>query len=285
MLNPVTDEKPTAAQLKKQVKALVESCKNAAINFYQTANNFAQDVELPEAEKQYANFAKLLEKIVLLAAEKPAKKPEDLMATLKKAKDADSFIKTLATTKPELYEQLACYAIIKSYADAGLSERWAFERKFNEYFNSVGAATYDIRANLSKVFVLAKVADAKLIEKDATKAAFEIVKLLTQGKYASLLSGANRFNDICWFNKEVSDESIALVTAIALLEATAAQTEAVLKEYADLLSAKTKAEYQCGNFIKPFVPKTEAKEKTVKSSKADKAEEKGTKKATKKAKK
>ena len=62
MLNPVTDEKPTAAQLKKQVKALVDSCKNAAINFYTTANNFAQDVELPEAEKQYANFAKLLEK-------------------------------------------------------------------------------------------------------------------------------------------------------------------------------------------------------------------------------
>ena len=285
MLNPVTDEKQTAAQLKKQVKALVDSCKNAAINFYTTANNFAQDVELPEAEKQYANFAKLLEKLVLLAAEKPAKKPEDIMAALKKAKDADTFIKTLATTKPELYEQLACYAIIKSYADAGLSERWAFERKFNEYFHSVGAATYDIRANLSKVFVLAKVADAKLITKDAKKAAFEIVKLLTQGKYAGLLSGANRFNDICWFNKEVSDESIALVTVIALLEATDAQTEAVLAEYADLLSAKTKAEYQCGNFIKPFVPKTETKEKAAKTSKTAKTEEKGTKKTAKKTKK
>ena len=121
--------------------------------------------------------------------------------------------------------------MIKSYADAGLSERWAFERKFNEYFQSVGAATYDIRANLSKIFILAKVADAKLIEKDANKAAFEIVKLLTQGKFSNLLSGANRFNNICWFNKEVSDESIALVTAIALLGATAAQESAVLAEY------------------------------------------------------
>ena len=102
---------------------------------------------------------------------------------------------------------------------------------------------------------MAKVADAKLIEKDANKAAFEIVKLLTQGKFSNLLSGANRFNNICWFNKEVSDESIALVTAIALLGATAAQESAVLAEYAELLVAKTKAEYQCGNFIKPFVPK------------------------------
>ena len=39
-------------------------------------------------------------------------------------------------------------------------------------------------------------------------------------------------------NKEVSDESIALVTAIALLGATAAQESAILAEYADLLSAK-----------------------------------------------
>ena len=279
MLNPVTDEKPTAAQLKKQVKALVESCKNAAINFYQTANNFAQDVKLPEAEKQFTEFAKLLEKLVLLAADKPAKKPEELMAALKKAKDTDTFIKTLATSKAEIYEQLVCYAMIKSYADAGLSERWAFERKFNEYFQSVGAATYDIRANLSKIFILAKVADAKLIEKDANKAAFEIVKLLTQGKFSNLLSGANRFNNICWFNKEVSDESIALVTAIALLGATAAQESAILAEYADLLSAKTKAEYQCGNFIKPFVPKTE------KDSDKETKEEKPAKKASKKAKK
>ena len=119
----------------------------------------------------------------------------------------------------------------------------------------------------------------RTIEKDANKAAFEIVKLLTQGQFSNLLSGANRFNNICWFNKEVSDESIALVTAIALLGATAAQESAVLAEYAELLAAKTKAEYQCGNFIKPFVPKTE------KDSDKETKEEKPAKKASKKAKK
>ena len=87
---------------------------------------------------------------------------------------------------------------------------------------------------------------------------------MTQGEYAASLSGVNVFNGIAWFNKELSDASLINATLAALIEDK--EEEAVLAQYAALLSAKEKAEYRCQEFIKPFAPKAEKPKAKAKSS-------------------
>ena len=145
--------------------------------------------------------------------------------------------------------------MVKEYAQNGLAERWALARKLYEYFQSAGACTFDIKQELHKLFALSRVSSPKDIAKDAKKAAYLLASLMTQGEYAASLSGANVFNGIAWFNKELSDASLINATLVALIEDK--EEEAVLAQYAALLSAKEKAEYKCQEFIKPFAPKAE----------------------------
>lgn len=100
---------------------------------------------------------------------------------------------------------------------------------------------------------------------------------MTQGEYAASLSGANVFNGIAWFNKELSDASLINATLVALIEDK--EEEAVLAQYAALLSAKEKAEYKCQEFIKPFAPKAEKPKAKAKSSAKSAAKTSGTKTA------
>ena len=177
--------------------------------------------------------------------------------------------------------------MVKEYAQNGLAERWALARKLYEYFQSAGACTFDIKQELHKLFALSRVSSPKDIAKDAKKAAYLLASLMTQGEYAASLSGANVFNGIAWFNKELSDASLINATLAALIEDK--EEEAVLAQYAALLSAKEKAEYRCQEFIKPFAPKAEkpkakakSSAKTPKTPEKEKPAEKGKKAKSKK---
>ena len=263
MLNPATPEKPTAAKLKKQLKEVTDGAKAAAISFYELANNYAgTDAKLPDPEKQFKSCVKLLEKIILTKVESKAKKPVEPVSALKKAKDGVSFVQTAFAANATLEDLLVCYALVKEYADRGLADRWAFARKLHEYFGAAGACKCDMRHELSKLFALATVSDADSMSKDLKKAAYQIVKLLTESPKAYILSGANRFNDVVWFNKEVCESSVINSIVLALLAEK--DEEAILKEFSTLVTAMNGAEYKCAEFIKPFAPK-EAKTKKSKA--------------------
>ena len=278
IFNPATAEKQTEAKLKKQIKALFESAKAAGTAFYETANRFAgNEYKLSAPEKQFASFVKTAERIALISAAKKGKKSENLTAALKKAKSAGSFLETAFANSENLAELLCAYAMVKEYAQNGLAERWALARKLYEYFQSAGACTFDIKQELHKLFALSRVSSPKDIAKDAKKAAYLLVSLMTQGEYAASLSGANVFNGIAWFNKELSDASLINATLVALIEDK--EEEAVLAQYAALLSAKEKAEYKCQEFIKPFAPKAEKPKAKAKSSVKSSAKTSGTKTA------
>lgn len=265
MLNPVTTEKVTSAKLKKQIKELTESAKVAAINFYQLANNYAgTDVKLSDPEKQFKNFARILEKIVLTKAESKAKKPADLIAGLKKAKDGASFLETAFAANANTEDLLVCYALVKEYADNNLADRWAFARKLHEYFGAAGACKCDMRHELTKLFALATVSCPAAMAKDDKKAAYDIVKLLSEGDKAYLLSGANNYNGTVWFNKELCENSIVSVIALALLAEK--EEEAVLDEFKALVKAMNAAEYKCEEFLKPFAPKEKKAAKATKTT-------------------
>lgn len=265
LFQPDAAEAQTAAQLKKRAAAMLVSCKKAALQFYETADRFADgDAKLPKPEKRYAAFKAAAETL--------------LADRLGRAKSA---VKNAREKDCHAYEILAAYAMVRCEADTGLAERWALARKLGEYMQGAGMSGADFRTKLSRVFALAPVSDPDAIEKDAKKASFEIVRLMTSGGKAAMLSGANTFDNTAWFNKELSDESLAYAAAVASVRADAGQQKAVADAFKAILAAKEKAGYKCEEFIRPFVPKTAAKAKKgaakAKGEPAKKGAEKGAK--------
>lgn len=63
-----------------------------------------------------------------------------------------------------------------------------------------------------------------------------------------MLSGANEFNGVVWFNKELLEASIVLHAVLALI--CEKEEAAVLEQYKTLLGASQKAEYKCEKFAK-----------------------------------
>ena len=256
IINPLNG-KITAAEAKKQLKEVLNASHAAAISFYDIANKFAGNTKLPEAEKQYKEFCKIAENIVLLAAGNKAGTSDDIVKSLKKAKDAASYYQTLFGTDKNLCEQLICFAMVKEYAVNGFAVTWALGRKFADYLSSNGINLGDSRNNITRLFVLSEDFSGKLITKDEKKALFQILSKMCESGYAKMLTGANSFNGVTWFNKETTEWTIAHGFAVALLEGK--NEEEILKAFETILKAKDKAEYKCEEFIKPFAPKVKAK--------------------------
>lgn len=267
IFNPVSG-KISEQEAKKQLKALVSTAEEAAIQFYTVANKFAGEAKLAEPEKQLKAFEKLAEKIISLALNTKAKPASDIIAALKKAKTADSYFDVLFATDKNLAEQLICFAMVKEYAEKGFAEKWAFARKFSDYLSSNGINLGDSRGNIGRLFILSSVCNAKAIEKDEKSALYNIVKLLTESEKAKMLTGANLYDGTVWFNKETCDWTLAHGFALALLEEKEEKT--TLEAFSALAKAKDKAEYKCDLFIKPFAPKTsKSKAKSEKTKKAE----------------
>ena len=165
-----------------------------------------------------------------------------------------------------------CYQMVCEYAENNLAEKWAFARKFANIFNQLGISKCDVRYELSKFFALSTSVRIPYLVKDEKKGLLPLVRVMTQSQNANLLSGANKFEGITWFNKETIEKSSVYALTIALLGSTSAQIEGVLKSLKALRDAKEKAEYKCENLIEMFddSEKKSAKEKDKKSKKAKK---------------
>ena len=270
------------AEIKKQLKEVISSAENAAVAFYEMAAKYAGEAKLSAADKQYKEFAKLTEKVLLLNNENKAKVSEDIIASLKKAKNADSYLQTLFGTDKNLPEQLICFAMVKELASLGFAEKWAFARKFAEYLTSAGINLGDTRNNINRLFILSTVCNAAAIAKDEKTALYEIVKLMCEGEKAVTLTGANCYDGIVWFNKETSDWTLAHGFAVALMDEK--NEDAAVKAFATLVKAKDNAEYKCEEFLKPFAPKEKAAKKTAAKA-TKKAKDNSEKKSEKPAKK
>ena len=287
LFNPADGKILSGAEIKAGIKTLLTDSEKAAVRFYLTANGFAGSVcDMPKESEQFKQLAKTFELLGKVRAAKMPKKAADSMSAFKKAKTVEEFLTIAAANDPNLLERLACFAMVKDYAETELAERWALPRKFAEYFQNVGLLTGDLRGDLTKLFTLAKPAQSALTEKDKQKSAFTLVSPLTQGEKAFMLSGANSFNGVTWFNKELTDLSLTYEFSILALLTDSKHEEEVLKLYADVLTAKAKSEYKCEDFVKPFLPAEKTVKKTATKTKKSSAEDgkavKPAKKSTKK---
>ncbi|MBR0031588.1 MAG: alpha-amylase, partial [Treponema sp.] len=265
------------------VRAILAAMEEKALHFYEVANQFAEREHfgkkkakvLPPAAKLFAQFKKEMTAIVKAVPKltKPLGEQdyEKLIAKLSKATTAADYLYAGALAHNEGLLLLICYALVGKIAEAGLARRWAFDRKFYEFLKEAGAGEQHVWNFLSRTFALAAEKQPTLTGKQTEKdAAYLIASRLTQGKDAWLLTEAHWFDNVAWFNKELTDSSLFLAIAIPLLSSAKAKQEKLLALYKVLAKAKDKAAYHCDAFVLSFAPKVVKAKKSVagKSTKA-----------------
>ena len=267
-------------------KSILATVEKAALHFYDVAIQFAEREhtgkkkakKLPPAAKQFAACKKELTAIVKAVPKltKPLAPQENakLFAKLAKATTAQDFIYTGALTQNEGVLLLIGYALVAKIAEVGLARTWAFDRKLHEFLKENGANENGIWNFYSRAFALAAQKQPTLSGKQTEKdAAFLLADRLVQSKDAWLLTEAHWFDNVAWFNKELSDSSLFIAIALPLLTSAKAKQEKLLALYKTLAKAKDKAAYHCADFVKPFAPKVVKPKKasTKKTATAKKA--------------
>ncbi len=256
---PKPAAKKPAALTAKKVTDIISDAKKELAAFVKTASKFAgKDVKL-DAAKEATEITSRLKKLVAIHNLKKAKQPADLQKALLKAADASAFAGLMKGADAGLELQLLCWALCGSLSEKGCALNFAFGRKFNEYLHEEKLIDKDERWNLTKLFVLATATSPAAIKKNSKAAAYEVSKLLMQSRWCGLLSGTNSFDNIRWFNKELSDDSLNKTILLLALAGKTADFAAIQKFNKLLTAAKTKAAYKCELMLKEFEPKVVAK--------------------------
>ena len=241
-----------------EIKKIVENSKKEAEIFYTTSNDFISDTDkkilVPNAIKEFERRLLLIAKI----HNNPYDKKTDLYTkTLCKSKNSEEFASILIKTFPEIEKSLICWSLTSLLSDNGKSKEWSFARKFNQFLLQNNICNIDLRNILQKTFILSKLTYSSKIKTD--KILSSIVVELFQNNNARFLSRINFFNNIWWFNKEQSDESLALSILFMSLTAKEKDFDEILTIYKKISLAKLKAVYQCEPLILKFGTKTSKK--------------------------
>jgi glycosidase len=264
VLHPVLPGKSRTETVSKQVKMLLKKAEPAAIAFYATAAGFAKDdnIKLEAPKKQFTAFCKIFTRIAeLYTGRKNVKAPDTEYESLRKAKNADSFISTIMSVEKNAALTLSCYAAVSSLAVKGCAKKYSLARKFTEYAKSIGISDTTICNPLERMFTLAP-ATIVTSFKNIKNTAYKTASIFVEKEDSQLLTGNNLFNGIQWFNKELSDSSLAYFTALMLLQTKSAQEADVLRLYLLLADAKLKASYKCKQFVRLFAPEKSIKAET-----------------------
>ena len=310
-LSEFTDEKFFSAVTKfslkttdAQITKFITSLKKRGTEFYKVANEFAktEQVKPVTPAKQFTEFGKNIKKCFKLYsavekenAKKSAKKTSkavkevkqvsytELLEKASKSAKVSDFI--IAGLKEKLISKEAFFAcaVVFALSDSVCASKWSLARKFVQFMQSAGVQdAFSQRWNLDRMFRLLCLADRSFKSSSAKKSLRECAEFLMNSKYSCMLVGANRFDNVIWFNKEACDSALYLfVTGYILLNGDAKGKEA-LASYKELVRAEADSGYKCVSFIESF-PLKKAASKTAKTSKVKKVTaKKSTSKASKK---
>ena len=262
------EEQKSAVVSEKEIKEILADSKESALAFFKVAKNFAGDAKILDAEKQFALFGARVKTLAKIHNEKAVKMPKDITATLAKCKTSEQFAKLMLLTNGTLELALLGWALTADFAETGLAQNWALGRKLSQFLKAENIVQNEDRFTFIKLFILASASSTEGIAKDAKKSALSIVELLVNSPNAGALSGANTFDNIRWFNKEVIESSLNQIVLLMLLDAKESEVLQILSLYKTLQTAKLKAAYKCELLIKQFAPKPVARRKNDKTAKA-----------------
>ena len=296
-------KKPAAAQIKK----FLDGAKNAALAFYQKADEFraidhkifGEPYKAPSAaaakksaEAQFKTFEKSFKAVCKILSTKKAAKD------LAKAKGAADFVLCGAANDWASPEILLSQCVALSLAERAFATRWSLDRKLCEAMQAAGVEWNNQRDILYRAFVLAKVSGAGLAAKKSATAktaakksaaspnpaaynaaALALASLCCESADAVALSRANNFDNVVWFNKEELDRSLFLAALNEIVLGANSEKD-ILAFYKLMADAQEKAGYKCRALVEQFEPPKPKAKKTVKAAKKN-AENKTTKKVAK----
>ncbi|MBR4490977.1 hypothetical protein IKP13_10120, partial [bacterium] len=168
-----------------------------------------------------------------------------------------AFPKGKKINNEEVY--LYIYSALSPLAQSGFARKWSLQRKIAEFTGNTKIGSMESYNFFDRAFALAEGKEPFLTEKAAKEDALLVAKKLAGSNEAWLLSGANEYDGVRWFNKEKMESSLALYKAILELGASAAKKAAVDSLFKKLNNAQKKAEYKCEEFVKAFEPKGKKK--------------------------
>lgn len=251
----------------KKLTEIVTECKTEAIDFYKEAYKTAGIKG--SAEKAYTLFKSRVKTVTGILNAKEPKMPADLNKAIARCTDTASFTKLMLLGNDKLKAILLSWALAGEFAENGFATEWNLGRKFNEFLGK------NYRAEFQKLFILAaNSASPSTLAKNKKDAAYKVVSFLTESKYAGALSGANTFDNVKWFNKEMMENSLNQIEMLMLLSASKDKAEEVIKFFKLLNAARVKAAYKCELFLKQFEPakkKVAEKKPAAKKATAKKA--------------
>ncbi len=251
---------------------ILDDCKESGLKFYKTAIDFALRLEKSPAkkftaEKEFDLFKNRIKNLVKIHNEAKPKSVKDLQKSLAKCSDAVTFAKLLENNDKNLETGLLCWAVCADFAESGFAEKWALYRKFSQILRENKIVEKDYRELYRNIFIFASHSSSSDLPKAQKETAYNWISLITKGQFAYRFSGANTFDNITWFNKERTEESLNLLTLMSLLSAKTAKIPEIFKMYRGINSAKLKSAYKVELFVKPFAPKVEKSKKVGKAKK------------------
>ncbi|MBP5283517.1 MAG: hypothetical protein J6Y93_02500 [Treponema sp.] len=146
---------------------------------------------------------------------------------------------------------------------------WGYDRKLAQILDRAGIRGNEIRNIFRSLFIMMKVRDLNFGATGFAKSTEETARILVEGPDSFLLTGANDFNGVRWFNKEKMDDTLWYAFAAITMYSPRNQREQIHRLIKTLSAAKERAEYKCANFLEALIPeKKTAKKKPAVKSKA-----------------
>ena len=272
--------KPSA----KNLKALLEEIEPSALEFFRQCAIFAAKEEkamqfagasgqnqkktkkkIPAellSQKEFKSFASQLKLLTTLAVSPSAikKSKQEIPALLKK---------NIAET-PELLDIFLIIKAFGSWAGSGHAEKWMLGKKALEQFHAAGIYSEFAAQNLERSIKLLPACNIP----DANPG--KIADLLFLSKNSAFLCGVNQFNNILWFNKEKTDDTLKLLELLENFsnfcitkgkkEKFAEKIKPVTSSLKKLEKVISAAEYNVANIMEKFSPVKKASATSAKTS-------------------
>lgn len=262
--------KPCARQLSSaEFKSLVSE--SALEELYKTADKFAEE-----------EFEEDMRRTELAADEHEEEKDKKTLKPSKKSKNQAfkpfhlpkiALPKDAAKEASENSLNLMILSLVLPLAEKGKAACWGLSRKISEFAANENKEvkkqildTNKISVWLEKSFALLETKNLEFNEKSAEEDEKKLASRLVSSKYSWLLTGANEYGGVKWFNAEKMAEILKQGKEIFSLGKSDEKNAQVLKLFKKLDSAQKKSEYKCENFLKTF-EKEPAKKKETKNNK------------------
>lgn len=246
----------------KEYKAEIEK---PLEDFYKLANIFAEKEFNEKLERTESKEKSSVKKLKSPAKRKTQKfKPVELPKIIlpKKSKDSEN----------DSSLNLSILALLLPLAENGKTSEWGLARKISDFLkneNPESEKNGTISEWFEKAFILLENCKLKFSEKSENQDCLEFAQNLVSSKNAWLLTGANEYGGVKWFNAEKMEEILKLGKDVFSLVKSAKKAALVSKVFKKIDKAQKNAEYKCENLLKEFLESEKSETEKEQSPKTE----------------